>query len=59
MKEVLPELDKLEAPIISIAKPEHKKNMKTLLLDLDETLVHFVDFPDSSSCINSVHDINL
>lgn len=33
--------------------------MKTLVLDLDETLVHCVDFIDSCSCINSVHDINL
>ena len=33
--------------------------MKTLVLDLDETLVHCVDCIDSCSCINSIHDINL
>ena len=40
-------------------KPPHKKNFKTLLLDLDETLVHYIDYVDSASCINSIHEIYL
>ena len=33
--------------------------MRTLLLDLDETLIHVVEYIDSSQCLNSVHDINI
>ena len=40
-------------------KPLHKKNMRTLLLDLDETLIHNVECIDSSQCLNSVHDIDI
>ena len=59
LKELIPQLNQFQVPALHIPKPEHKQNWKTLLLDLDETLVHFIQFEDSSSCLNSVIDLNL
>ena len=33
--------------------------MKTLVLDLDETLVHKVECIDSFESLNSVHDLDI